>query len=158
MRPVAAPNDTIRICRDERLRKRRDVGKIRRLFRRAVGTGNFYISVTRFDEIEQCAKTILAEPLCRLGTAEMVEHDRKRQLLDMGFQRRDNARTGIELDMPAAALDLFDRRVERAFRAVGIDFPARGRVEIETDAANSLGGHLVDLVARSVLVDDGDAA
>src|SRR5258708_4501212 len=107
MRPVAAPNDTIRICRDERLRKRRDVGKIRRLFRRTVGTGNFYISVTRFDEIEQRAEAILVRPLRRLGAPEMVEHDGERQLLDMTLQRRDNARTGIELDMPAVAMDLF---------------------------------------------------
>src|SRR5712675_2634526 len=158
MRPVAAPNLPIRICRDKRLCKRQGVGEVGPFVRSAVGAGNLHISTTRFDEIEQRAEAILVRPLCRLGAPEMVEYDGERQLLDMTLQRRDNARTGIKLDMPAVALDLFDRRVERAFRVVGIDFPARGRVEIETNAANSLGGHLIDLVARRVLVDDGDAA
>src|SRR3981189_3960411 len=101
MRPIAAPDDTIRICRDERVRKRRDVGEVGALVRGAVGTGNFNISATRFDEIEQRAKAILVWPLCRLGTAEMVEHDAEGQLLDLTLQRSDNPRAGITLDMPA---------------------------------------------------------
>src|SRR5476649_955867 len=74
----------------------------------------------------------------------------------MALQRSNDARPRVKLNVPAAAVDFFGGKVECTFRAVGINFSIRRRIEIEPNTANSCGSHFFDLGLRCVLVDDGD--
>jgi hypothetical protein len=67
----------------------------------------------------------------------MIEHDRERQLGEMVVQRLDDRELGVELDMPAQALDLFGRGIERGLGRIGIE-PSAAALEVEADAANPM--------------------
>src|SRR5262249_56060565 len=122
------------------------------------GGGDVGVGLAGADEVEGRVEAGLGRAVLGPGTAEVIEHDREGELLDVRLESRDHVRTGVELDVPVAVADLFGGDVERTLRAFRIDLAVRRGVEIETDAAHAGGRHVAEGRPGPTLADNPDAS
>ncbi len=158
MRPVRTPDNPIGIGRNQRLRQRRHIRKIRRPLGDAIGAGDLHIYTAGFHQVEQRDEIRLARTLSRIAAAEMVDHHRERHLPEVILQPRDDGRASVDLHMPAQPADLLDGRVEDGFGIGRIEPSRRVGFEIKPHAANARGCHLLQRRSRCGPVDDRNAA
>src|SRR6476620_2994861 len=109
MRPVATPDQAIRIGVYERMRERGHLPIIRCGVRRAVCAGDFDISLAATDETAHRAEARLLGAAVGLRAGEMVEDDRNGDFLEFIFERIDDRKPQIDLYVPWAALNLLRR-------------------------------------------------
>ena len=134
MRPVGAPQDAVRIHRDERLGKRHGIAERALAHRHPLRTAHLDPSQgIAAEQIEQRLERALLEAVRGLDPSHVVDDERHVDAPEKIVLRQDVLRIEVQHDVPAQRLDARDQTMEY----VQVRHAAQMLDEVEADAANS---------------------